>query len=334
MKDGIFVSSVHFMDKAILEKHIWPRVQACYAREWDEKHMTPHMHNRMEIMYVVTGSCYIRLYETEKGKETGNLTAVLKETVKLEPGQFIFIDLDVMHELVVREPCYMLNIEMDFISDQDLLLNIRDFARKSNALKNVICSRKQFICGIDEYNQLQYAMEETVKQFDKGAQMNYPLMDVLIARTLLIMADLLQNGQTGLNVIRYMAKIEKYLANCLDGSINEDSLAKYVGISKNYMQRIVREQKGMTLIKYVNRLRIEKAKRLLTSHSDYTMMDIVVACGFNSRQHFFRTFKLETGMSPSQYRHSFFETVQINRTMSGEGERFASDIIETEATGK
>jgi len=54
----------------------------------------------------------------------------------------------------------------------------------------------------------------------------------------------------------------------------------------------------------IRRIRLERAKRLLTETSD-PITNIVYAAGFNSRQVFSSVFRCETGMTPSAYRNQF-----------------------------
>ena len=60
----------------------------------------------------------------------------------------------------------------------------------------------------------------------------------------------------------------------------------------------------MTLIDYVQNLRIEAAKRVLVSGS-MPVDDISVTVGYEDASFFRRLFKRRTGLTPSQYRRMF-----------------------------
>jgi transcriptional regulator GlxA family with amidase domain len=60
----------------------------------------------------------------------------------------------------------------------------------------------------------------------------------------------------------------------------------------------------MTLIDYVQNLRIEAAKRALESGSD-PVEEISVAIGYEDASFFRRLFKRLTGLTPGQYRRMF-----------------------------
>lgn len=75
-------------------------------------------------------------------------------------------------------------------------------------------------------------------------------------------------------------------------------------ISKSYLSRQFKRQTGMTVIGYVNRLRVEAAKRLLTG-SELRVDEIAYQVGFESPKYFYRVFKAAAGASPAAFRKSY-----------------------------
>lgn len=59
----------------------------------------------------------------------------------------------------------------------------------------------------------------------------------------------------------------------------------------------------MTAAEYLSHCRIEKAKALLANKHDMNVLDIAMACGFESSQYFATVFKKKTGITPSEYRN-------------------------------
>ena len=56
----------------------------------------------------------------------------------------------------------------------------------------------------------------------------------------------------------------------------------------------------MTPNEYINRLRINQAKELLTN-TDMSVFEIAEAVGFSDQNYFGRVFKKQTGTSPKKY---------------------------------
>ena len=82
--------------------------------------------------------------------------------------------------------------------------------------------------------------------------------------------------------------------------ITLDDLTELEHISKSYLCRQFKQQTGMTVISYVNNLRIEMAKRLLLGTS-CTVNEIAYQVGFESPKYFYRAFKALVGESPAAF---------------------------------
>jgi AraC family transcriptional regulator len=87
----------------------------------------------------------------------------------------------------------------------------------------------------------------------------------------------------------------------LNQPIYLDDIAKEAHLSKFHFHRIFKELTGETASEFLMRIRIEKSALLLTT-SDSVISDIAFACGFNSIEHFSRTFSNYFSESPTDYR--------------------------------
>jgi transcriptional regulator GlxA family with amidase domain len=75
-------------------------------------------------------------------------------------------------------------------------------------------------------------------------------------------------------------------------------------IPERTLKRRFKQATGLTLIDYVQNLRIEEAKRLLES-SDRAVDEISYDIGYEDASFFRRLFKRRTGVAPAQYRRVF-----------------------------
>ena len=80
------------------------------------------------------------------------------------------------------------------------------------------------------------------------------------------------------------------------------SVAERVGFSKFHFERVFKENMCMTFYQYVTKVRISHSKTLLADPS-LSITDIAVSCGFSSSSAFSRTFRQETGKTPSDFRN-------------------------------
>lgn len=86
-------------------------------------------------------------------------------------------------------------------------------------------------------------------------------------------------------------------------------LEQEFGVTAAHISRIFKEYTGMTVQNYLTRLRINRAKELLTGVERLSMQQIAEHVGYGNLQTFMRAFKKEMGMSPGAYRqHSSVPT--------------------------
>lgn len=95
------------------------------------------------------------------------------------------------------------------------------------------------------------------------------------------------------------------------GYINENYLnieyisqiADHFFVSKNYLCNTFKKHTGLTLIQYINLLKVQYACELLTK-SNKSVTEIGFTCGFHSTVYFCQTFKAQTSLTPKQFRNS------------------------------
>jgi AraC family transcriptional regulator len=78
-------------------------------------------------------------------------------------------------------------------------------------------------------------------------------------------------------------------------------MAQSVELSTAHFSRIFRKSTGESPHQFVLRHRIERAKAMLRA-AGARVLDVAVACGFKSQQHFARAFRHLCGVSPTEYR--------------------------------
>ncbi len=89
-------------------------------------------------------------------------------------------------------------------------------------------------------------------------------------------------------------------ARYFEGGITNDRLAALCGISTVHFRKTFQSVYSVSPIKYLNDLRLGKARSLLAS--DYASIgQIAESVGFAGIYHFSKMFKLYTGLSPSEY---------------------------------
>ncbi len=96
-------------------------------------------------------------------------------------------------------------------------------------------------------------------------------------------------------------RVTEYLRANLDQSPSLEELAKVAYFSPFHFHRIFTAVTGETVNACSNRLRLEKAARLL-KYTENSATTIALECGFSSSSTFSRSFKQYFGTTPNEYR--------------------------------
>lgn len=87
----------------------------------------------------------------------------------------------------------------------------------------------------------------------------------------------------------------------LGATLKVEVLAVACSLSRNAFSRLFKQVVGSSPLRYINRKRLEIAMSKLV-YGDLPIADIAKSVGFCDQFHFSKTFRAETGESPSQYR--------------------------------
>jgi AraC family transcriptional regulator len=87
----------------------------------------------------------------------------------------------------------------------------------------------------------------------------------------------------------------------MEDELSLDEMAQSVGLSTAHFARMFRKSTGETPHQFVLRHRLERAKTMLRA-ADARILDVAVACGFKTQQHFAQVFRYFCGISPTEYR--------------------------------
>ena len=110
-------------------------------------------------------------------------------------------------------------------------------------------------------------------------------------------------------VERVIGYVEEHYAEPLTSA----KLAQVAGYQPQYFSRFFKRATGYSPIDYLNRYRVSHACQELLD-PDKSILDISVACGFQSASYFIKKFKEVRHMPPNQYRKSLAQSYQDNRS--------------------
>lgn len=98
-----------------------------------------------------------------------------------------------------------------------------------------------------------------------------------------------------------LGELIEFIENNYDTIISVDDLSRKVSLNKSYLINLFRQAYGTTPLKYINSVRMAKAKELLT-YTDLNITEISMMVGFQSIHYFSRFFKEKEACTPLEYR--------------------------------
>lgn len=92
-----------------------------------------------------------------------------------------------------------------------------------------------------------------------------------------------------------------FLVNHFNEKLELNDIAKHVGVSSYYLERIFKQETSETPRTYLEKIRVDKAVHLLMN-SSRSNLEICYAVGFRSPSNFYKVFRRLKNCSPSEYR--------------------------------
>ena len=93
----------------------------------------------------------------------------------------------------------------------------------------------------------------------------------------------------------------------LNPNFSLEEAAKELKLTKHILSQYVNEVLGKSFSSLIKEYRIEKAKKLLETETNYTIENLGYDSGFNSKSAFFTAFKKTTGLTPAEYQKTYFK---------------------------
>ena len=108
-------------------------------------------------------------------------------------------------------------------------------------------------------------------------------------------------------------KVVNFLCAHYSENIDLDAVSAGVGISKNYLCNAFKRNTGITILDFLNAIRIRKAAELIV-YSDLPLPQVAQMCGYVSVPHFNRVFSHYVGLPPGRCRRAYSADLHTDKT--------------------
>ena len=135
----------------------------------------------------------------------------------------------------------------------------------------------------------------------RDMRINGKLNDLL---TLLMESSWHREAHTNAPKKMEISQVKSFLDEHYKEKLSLESVASHFFIDKHYLARLFKAQYGVTLVTYLQQVRITHAKRMLR-FTDKSIEEIGLECGIGDLNYFSRVFKKLEGISPSEFRRAW-----------------------------
>lgn len=252
-----------------------------------------HRHSYFEIGYFIKGTGIYSVADRQYSINPGDIFIFSSN----EMHKITQVDSDEVMELmnIHFEPRYLWKTEDDpFLKD-----NSGFFFSHSEKFENRLPR------GTEETEAVKKFMLEIAEELH---QKKDAYLSMVRSKLIYILVYLIRNfnyyqKSTGTENYSYIISAINYISEHCTENITLSSIAEAINISPNYLSTIFRQSTGVPIWDYVTECRITLAMHQLDEHSNKTMLEIALLCGFNNTANFNRAFKKYAGLSPSEYKN-------------------------------
>lgn len=163
------------------------------------------------------------------------------------------------------------------------------------------------LSGYDDFSYAQTALRYSVKDYLLKPVASEHLLEAL-QRVLITMGaeseelKAYHSKENTLNQEAIANLLQKYLSENYQKEISLRELGDKFGFTPEYLGKIFKKFTGETLSKYLIKLRMNEAKRLLLNSPEMSIQKVGELVGYKDDFYFSRAFKNYTGIQPSKFR--------------------------------
>ena len=271
------------------------------CEEWYEK---LYACNNLEDLEEVYTLC-LKDYRHQRGRRYGNTVGMIAEYLQFfyNSGIQKYSSIRFADEEEMKE-CSRLAESMGLSDGIDNIgIHIEKFSMLCRILGKAFCmSRRQLIYHLQ--NMMYQISEQDVVLCEEWYEKLYAcnnLEDLEEVYTLCLKDYRHQRGRRYGNTVGMIAE---YLQKNYSSDISLALLSRVFHLNEHYISRVFKEETGENFLSYLNRIRIEEAKKLLLE-SDKKIYEIAEETGFQSSVNFNYVFNRFAGISPKMFREQF-----------------------------
>lgn len=275
--------------------------------------MHPHSHEYVEVMNVLSGNCYLELYNDGK----------IIRNEKVSPNSLILIASNQYHKIRSEEEVLIQNLEFETVFQEGkVYVDIIGFLKDSPEWKK-ICDEKNGIVILSDYNDISNTISHIINRIQKiGIVNNDVYLDSSIFHFFVKLCESFKNNYIATDSITYHTKktIEIIQQN-LTNDISVKEIAGTLNISVSYLERIFKQSMNMTVKKFIHLLKLDLVRDSLVN-SNVPIETIMHKYAYENIAQLNYQFKKFYNQTPLSYRKNFYK-----KEIFGTDEKYESSTL-------
>ena len=248
---------------------------ARYGGDW---HSVPHVHNHMELFFIVGGKGQFLIEDQLYPVDVNNLVIInpnvthTEVSLNAQPLEYIVLGIE--------------GIELansNTSNGQFSILDHYESVEISGCLRNILREMEQKNTGYEDVCQA--------------------YMEILIIRLMRTTTLAVPTEPQTISTNRQCAAVRRYIDLHFKEALTLEQLAEEGHMNKFYLSHTFKREYGISPINYMISRRIDESKYLL-AETDLSMSQIAQLLGFSSPSYFSQIFHRTQGISPKEYRQN------------------------------
>ena len=248
---------------------------ARYGGDW---HSVPHVHNHMELFFIVGGKGQFLIEDQLYPVDVNNLVIInpnvthTEVSLNAQPLEYIVLGI---------EGIELANSKTS--NGQFSILDHYESVEISGCLRNILREMEQKNTGYEDVCQA--------------------YMEILIIRLMRTTTLAVPTEPQTISTNRQCAAVRRYIDLHFKEALTLEQLAEEGHMNKFYLSHSFKREYGISPINYMISRRIDESKYLL-AETDLSMSQIAQLLGFSSPSYFSQIFHRTQGISPKEYRQN------------------------------